>query len=84
MKLVAISVGRPQDVQWRGRDVRTSIFKTPVQGRVHVARDNVEGDQTLYATDSANRPLLESASSHPSLPASWREHFRNRLWAPDA
>jgi MOSC domain-containing protein YiiM len=45
MKVVAISVGRPQEVEWRGRRVQTSIFKTPVSRRVHVARDNVEGDQ---------------------------------------
>jgi MOSC domain-containing protein YiiM len=42
---VAISVGRPQEVEWRGRRVQTSIFKTLVSRRVHVARDNVEGDQ---------------------------------------
>src|SRR5256885_16279830 len=45
MKLVAISVGRPQEVQRRGRSVQTSIFKTPVSHRVHVARSNIEGDQ---------------------------------------
>jgi MOSC domain-containing protein YiiM len=38
----------------------------------------------LYATDSTNQPLLESASDHPSLPAVWREYFRKRLWKPDA
>jgi MOSC domain-containing protein YiiM len=215
MKLVAISVGRPRDVQWRGRTVHTSIFKTPVSHRVHVGRGNIEGDQqsdlavhggpekavyaypaehydywrrelpdtelpwgafgenfttegmledevwigdryrvgtvelvvtqprmpcyklaarfartdmvkrflesrrsgfyfaveregevgaedlierfarderrltvadvvALYAKDSENQPLLENASEHPSLPASWREYFRKRLWAPDA
>jgi MOSC domain-containing protein YiiM len=215
MKLLAISVGRPRDVQWRGRSVQTSIFKTPVSGRVRVTRGNVEGDQQsdlsvhggldkavyaypaehypfwrrelpdaelpwgafgenltteglledevrigdryrvgtaelvvtqprmpcyklgirfgspdmvkrflqsrrsgfyfaveregeagagdvieritrherrltvadvvmLYAADSTNQPLLESASDHPSLPAAWREYFRKRLWAPDA
>ena len=215
MKLLAISVGRPREVQWNGRSVRTSIFKTPVAGRVHVARGNVEGDEqsdlsvhggpdkavyaypaehyrlwrreladaeltwgafgenftteglledevwigdryrvgtaelvvtqprtpcyklgirfgqpdmvkrfhksgrsgfylaveregevgagdtielfardqrrltvadvvALYAADSANQPLLENASGHPSLPATWREYFRKRLWAPDA
>jgi MOSC domain-containing protein YiiM len=215
MKLVAISVGRPQEVQWRARSVQTSIFKTPVSGRVRVSRGNVEGDQQsdlsvhgglekavyaypaehypfwrrelpnaglpwgafgenltteglledevwigdryrvgtvelvvtqprmpcyklgirfghpdmvrrflqsrrsgfyfaveregevgagdvierltrherrltvadvvmLYAADSTNQPLLESASDHPSLPAAWREYFRKRLWAPDA
>jgi MOSC domain-containing protein YiiM len=45
MKVVAISVGRPREVQWRGRSVQTSIFKTPVSHRVRVAHDNVEGDQ---------------------------------------
>jgi MOSC domain-containing protein YiiM len=38
----------------------------------------------LYAMDSANQPLLENASGHPSLPAAWRDYFRKRLWAPDA
>ena len=38
----------------------------------------------LYSSDSANQPLLETASDHPSLPATWREYFRKRLWAPDA
>jgi MOSC domain-containing protein YiiM len=215
MKLVAISVGGPREVQWRGRSVQTSIFKTPVSRRVHVTRGNIEGDQqsdlsvhggpekavyaypaehynfwrreladaeltwgafgenftieglleddvwigdryrvgtvelvvtqprmpcyklairferpdmvkrfhqsrrsgfylaveregevgagdaierfarderrltvadvvALYATDSANQPLLENASDHPSLPAAWREYFRKRLWTPDA
>jgi MOSC domain-containing protein YiiM len=215
MKLVAISVGRPREAQWRGRSVQTSIFKTPVSRRVHVTRFNIEGDQqsdlsvhggpekavyvypaehynfwrrelpdvelpwgafgenftteglledevwigdryrvgtvelvvtqprmpcyklairferpdmvkrflqsrrsgfylaveregevgagdaierfarderrltvadvvALYAADSANQPLLENASDHPSLPATWREYFRKRLWTPDA
>lgn len=38
----------------------------------------------LYATDSANQALLETASDHPSLPAAWRDYFRKRLWAPDS
>ena len=213
--LVAIGVGRPRVVQWRGRGVQTSIFKTPVSGRVHVASGNIEGDQqsdlsvhggpekavyaypaehydfwrrelpdaelawgafgenftteglledevwigdrsrvgstelvvtqprmpcyklairfgrtdivkrflqsrrsgfylavereghvgvgdaierlarnerrltvadvvNLYAADSADQSLLESASDHPALPAAWREYFRKRLWTPDA
>ena len=45
MKLVEISVGKPRDVQWRGRRIQTSIFKTPLSRRVHVARGNVEGDE---------------------------------------
>jgi MOSC domain-containing protein YiiM len=215
MKVLAVSVGRPREMQWRGHGVKTSIFKTPISRRVYVTRDNVEGDEqsdlsvhggpekavyaypaehydfwrrelpdeelpwgafgenltteglledevwigdryrvgttelvvtqprmpcyklavrfgrpdvvkrflksrrsgfylaveregdigagdvierlarndkrltiadvvSLYATDSENQTLLESASEHPSLPAAWREYFRKRLWAPDA
>lgn len=39
---------------------------------------------SLYATDSTNQALLETASDHPSLPAAWRDYFRKRLWAPDS
>jgi MOSC domain-containing protein YiiM len=215
MKLVAISVGRPREVQWRGRSVRTSIFKTSVVGPLHVTRFNIDGDEqsdlsvhggaekavyaypaehydfwrgelpdtdlpwgsfgenfttegllednvcigdryrvggvelvvtqprmpcyklairfgrpdivkrflksrrsgfylaveregevspgdaierfgrderrltvadivALYAADSANQPLLQKASEHPSLPPSWRDYFRKRLWTPDS
>lgn len=42
---MAISVGRPRNVQWRGRSVETSIFKSPVTHRVHVASGNIDGDQ---------------------------------------
>lgn len=42
--LLSVSVGVPRDVEWRGRIVRTGIWKTPVQGRRHVGRLNVEGD----------------------------------------
>jgi MOSC domain-containing protein YiiM len=45
MRIVAISVGGPRQVEWQGRVVETSIFKTPVAGRVRVNRLNVEGDR---------------------------------------
>lgn len=45
MKVVAVSVGRPREVQWRGQSVRTSIFKTPVSHRVKVERGNLDGDE---------------------------------------
>jgi MOSC domain-containing protein YiiM len=45
MKLISVSVGRPQDVTWRGQAVRSSIWKTPVEGRIPVSKLNLEGDQ---------------------------------------
>ena len=45
MKLVSVNVGLPRRVDWRGRQVRTAIWKTPVAGRVRVARLSLEGDK---------------------------------------
>ncbi|PYL04616.1 MAG: MOSC domain-containing protein [Verrucomicrobia bacterium] len=45
MKLISVNVGRPQDIIAGGKTVRTSIWKNPVQGRVHVSTLNLDGDQ---------------------------------------
>ena len=44
MKVVALSVGLPREVEWDGETVLTSIFKTPVDRRLRVSRLNFEGD----------------------------------------
>jgi MOSC domain-containing protein YiiM len=43
--LVSVNVGLPREVEWHGRAVRTSIWKSPVEGRVRVKSLNLEGDQ---------------------------------------
>jgi MOSC domain-containing protein YiiM len=45
MKLLSVNVGLPREIEWKGKIVRTSIFKAPVPGRVRVAKLNLEGDQ---------------------------------------
>jgi len=45
MKLLSVNVGLPREVEWDGRLIRTSIFKTPVPGRVQVRNLNLDGDQ---------------------------------------
>ena len=37
----------------------------------------------LYRGDASNQELLRRVSKLPSLPNSWREYFRKRLWNPD-
>jgi ferredoxin-NADP reductase/MOSC domain-containing protein YiiM len=44
MKVLSINVSQPKEVDWNGRKITTSIFKTPVEGRRHVAKLNIEGD----------------------------------------
>jgi MOSC domain-containing protein YiiM len=45
MKLVSVNVGLPQEVIVGDKIVRTSIWKNPVEGRVHVSKLNLDGDQ---------------------------------------
>jgi MOSC domain-containing protein YiiM len=40
----SVNVGTPREVSWRGRMVRTAIWKAPVAGRVRVRGVNVDGD----------------------------------------
>src|SRR4051794_39122647 len=42
--LVSVNVGLPRDVEWRGRTVRTGIWKQPVDGPCFVGRTNLAGD----------------------------------------
>ena len=43
-KLLAVNIGLPQDIQWRGETVRTGVWKHPVHGRCAARRLNLEGD----------------------------------------
>lgn len=43
-RLLSVNVGMPTDVQWRGKNVHTGIWKSPVSGPVMVRRLNLDGD----------------------------------------
>src|SRR3954464_13785126 len=43
-RLVSLNVGRPRDVAWQGKTVRTAIWKAPVTGPRMVRRINIDGD----------------------------------------
>ena len=45
MTVLSLSVGLPREVEWHGRTVLTSIFKAPVDRRLHVTTLNIEGDE---------------------------------------
>ena len=45
MRIVAVSVGLPREVTWKGQTVTTGIFKAPVDGPIALRRHNLEGDR---------------------------------------
>ena len=44
MKLISVNVSKPRDVAYRGKMVRTGIFKEPVKGRVWLRKLGLDGD----------------------------------------
>ena len=81
MKLLSVNVGLPREVEWRGRKVRTSIWKSPKEGRVHVARLNLEGDEQsdLSVHGGADKAVYAYPAEHyefwraelPDMDLSW-------------
>src|SRR5262252_10886195 len=45
MSVQSVNVGSPREVLWRGRQIRTGIFKEPVAVRIAIGRLNIDGDQ---------------------------------------
>jgi ferredoxin-NADP reductase/MOSC domain-containing protein YiiM len=43
-RLLSVNVGLPRDVMWNGKTVRTSVWKSPVDGRRMVSKLDIEGD----------------------------------------
>lgn len=43
-RLLSVNVGLPREIAWRGKTVRTGIWKEPVQGKRMVRRLNIDGD----------------------------------------
>ena len=43
-RLLAVNVGLPRDVIWNGKTVRTSVWKSPVDGRRMVRKLDIDGD----------------------------------------
>ncbi len=44
-RLLSVNVGRPREVTWNGKAVRTAVWKLPVQGRRMVRKLNIDGDE---------------------------------------
>lgn len=74
MKVLSVTVGRPQGVEWRGEMVHTAFHKAPVLGRVVVTRLNVNGDQQadLSVHGGPEKAVYVYPSEHYAL---WRQEL---------
>jgi MOSC domain-containing protein YiiM len=76
MRVVSVNVGKPREVEWKGKIVSTSIFKEPVTGRVAMRRLNLDGDRQadLSVHGGAEKAVYVYPAEHYQF---WRNEFPN-------
>ena len=74
MKIISVNVGLPRAVIWKGMNVATGIFKTPVDGLVKIDRLNLTGDQQADLTVHGGTDKAVYA-----YPAEHYEYWRREL-----
>jgi MOSC domain-containing protein YiiM len=74
MQLVSVNLGLPRTVTWKGRTVKTGIFKTPTNGRVRVETLNLDGDRQadLSVHGGPDKAIYVYPSEHYDY---WRGEF---------
>jgi MOSC domain-containing protein YiiM len=74
MKLLSVNVGLPREVEWKGKVIRTSIFKASVPNSVRVSKLNLEGDQQsdLSVHGGIDKAVYVYPSEHYSF---WRDEL---------
>jgi MOSC domain-containing protein YiiM len=74
MKVLSVSVGQPREVVADDRLVRTSIFKSPVTGRIPIRDNNLAGDRQSDLTVHGGRAKAVYAYPYEHY-AFWREQL---------
>jgi MOSC domain-containing protein YiiM len=86
-RVASVNVGRPRDVEWHGRTVTSSIWKSPVTGRRRAAGVNIAGDdqadrrvhggptKAVYAYATADYLWWQGQLGRPLEPGSFGENL---------
>ncbi|GAA4741304.1 MOSC domain-containing protein [Flavisolibacter ginsenosidimutans] len=79
MKLLSLNVGKPQEITWDGKTLRTSIFKSAVADERKVSFLNIEGDEQsdLRVHGGVNKAVYAYDVSHYEH---WKKLLRRQDW----
>ena len=47
MKITSINIGKTETIYWRGKPVKTGIFKYPIKGALVLEKEDVKGDSVV-------------------------------------
>ena len=87
MKVTSLNLGQPQEIETARGIVVTSIFKSPVSGRIPTRGYNLLGDRqsdlsvhggpnkAVYGYASEHYPYWESKLHHPLTPGNFGENL---------
>lgn len=80
MKLLSLNVGQPQQVEWEGEIVTTSIFKSAVADRRYVSFLNIEGDRQsdLRYHGGVDKAIYAYDASYYEH---WKKHLDRTDWS---
>ena len=81
MKIVALNVVKPRMVKYKGKDVSTGIYKTPVEGPHMVSATNIDGDGQADLTVHGGT-IRRSAPFPLGITRSMRKHWAMSLTNP--
>ena len=73
-QVLSVNVGSPREIEWKGRRIRTCIFKEPVSGPVAVHALHLEGDQQAdhRVHGGADKAVYVYPAEHYTF---WRAEF---------
>ena len=77
MRVISINVSKPQSVEYKGKNVLTGIFKTPIRGEVFIGKENIAGDEQA---DLSNHGGVDKAVY--AFSNDWYDHWRDTLKNP--
>ena len=74
MRIVSVNVAQPRTVVYRGRRIRTAIFKQPIDGHVRLRALNLDGDRQadLRVHGGPNKAAYVYPVEHYAF---WRDGF---------
>lgn len=79
MKVTAVNIGVPKIVSWRGKEIKTGIYKYPVENAIYLEEKDVAGDAVIdrkYHGGIEKACYVYSADHY----AFWKELYPDLTW----
>ncbi|WP_299311514.1 MOSC domain-containing protein [uncultured Aquimarina sp.] len=79
MKVVSTNIGEPQTISWRGKEVKTGIYKYPVDKPIFLDTEDVKGDHVIdrRVHGGVDKACYLYAAEHYPY---WKEKYPDLKW----